>query len=120
MFYAHKVSTLPTREEGEAMSNDGLPVHIAGEVGVAGWVLPNIALIDAFGLNDWYIARNVETRRPYMAHSRVAPPGYLEAFRANVTVVDGHWQVRERKDPLTPEEVEDIQRMYDVWLANLR
>lgn len=120
VFYAHKVSTLPTREEGEAMSNDGLPVHIAGEVGVAGWVLPNIALIDAFGLNDWYIARNVETRRPYMAHSRVAPPGYLEAFRANVTVVDGHWQVRERKDPLTPEEVEDIQRMYDVWLANLR
>jgi arabinofuranosyltransferase len=120
VFYTHKVNTLPKREEGEAMSNEGLPVHVAGEVGVAGWVLPNIALVDGFGLNDWYIARNVETRRPYMAHSRVAPPGYLEAFRANVKVVDGHWHVRERDDPLTAEEVEDIQHMYDVWLANLR
>jgi arabinofuranosyltransferase len=120
VFYLHKVATLPAREEGEEMSNEGLPVHVAGEVGYAGWVLPNIAVVDAFGLNDWYIARNVETRKPFMAHSRVAPAGYLEAFRANVHVVEGHWRVRERDEPLTAAEVGDIQHMYDVWLANLK
>jgi arabinofuranosyltransferase len=120
VFYRHKLETLPTREEGAEMSNEGYPVHAAGEVGYAGWVLPNIAVIDSFGLNDWYVARNKETERPFMAHSRVAPPGYLEAFRPNVHLVDGHWKVRERDNELTAREIEDIQHMYDVWLANLK
>jgi arabinofuranosyltransferase len=120
MFYEHKVATLPPRTEGEAMSSEGLRVHVAGEIGYAGWVLPNVAIIDTFGLNDWYVARNVEVERPFMAHSRVAPPGYLDAFRPNVRLVDGHWRVRERENPLTAEEVAEIERMYDVWLANLK
>ena len=119
-FYEHKRERLPPREQGEKITSDGLPVHVSGEVGYLGWVLPNVAIIDGFGLNDYYVARNNETVQPLTAHARLPPPGYAEAFRSNVKIVDGQWIVRERDTPLTEQEVRDIQHMYDVWLANVR
>lgn len=55
-----------------------------------------------------------------MAHARRAPPGYLEAFEANVVVDGGAWIVVPRKRPLRAEDVAAIERRYDVWFANLR
>lgn len=48
---------LPSRAEGERMSFDDRPVLAAGGVGAAGWTLPNVAILDLHGLNDWVVAR---------------------------------------------------------------
>lgn len=120
-FFEFKVQQLPSREEGSSVGPKGYPVHISGEVGLLSWVFPHLVIIDGFGLNDRYVARNVETFRPKrtMGHERVPPPGYIAAFRENVTIRDGHAVVRERKKPLTAEEIERIERRYEVWLRHL-
>ncbi len=46
-----------TRAEGERISFDDRPVVIGAAMGVLGWVLPHVAVIDSLGLNDWVIAR---------------------------------------------------------------
>jgi arabinofuranosyltransferase len=117
IFYEHKVAQLPPREDGERIGPDDVPAHAAGEAGYVAWVLPNVAIIDSFGLNDYYIARNSENTVEKMAHSRSPPPGYVEAFAPNVHVVDGSWTVAPRKHA---PDVAAIERRYDVWLANLR
>jgi len=120
IFYEHKVATLPARALGEQIGPEGLPVLAAGEAGYVAWVLPHVAIIDTFGLNDYYVARNRELMTRRMAHSREPPPGYVDAFAPNVRVRRGTWQARTRKTPLTPDDVIQIERSYDVWLANLR
>jgi arabinofuranosyltransferase len=46
-----------TRAEGAAIAFDERPVVIGAAMGVLGWVLPHVAVIDSLGLNDWVIAR---------------------------------------------------------------
>lgn len=124
IFYEHKISTLPSREIGAHIGTeitaDGIPTHAAGEAGYVGWVLPNVAIIDAFGLNDYYVARNTENTSMRMAHSRTPPAGYLEAFVPNVEVEGDQWVVKPRKRAIGADEIIAIERRYDVWLANLR
>ncbi len=71
----------PSREEGERIAFDGFPVHATPTVGITGWVLPNVAIIDIHGLNDWVIARtpvpNAEQRLASRIHTLV---GEFEAF----------------------------------------
>jgi arabinofuranosyltransferase len=80
---------LPSREEGARIGWQDRPVMTAPNVGVVGWVFPNVAVIDLLGLNDFVIARtrppHHETRR--MAHERRPPPGYVECFQPNFTLV---------------------------------
>ena len=79
---------------GRAVTHQGL-------VGYLGWVLPQVAIIDALGLNDYVIARNEATRaeqsdRPerQMAHDREAPEGYVECFRPNVVLENNYmWRL---------------------------
>jgi len=52
------VDAAPTRAVGAQIPWEGLPVHAAPAVGVVGWVLPNVAILDLHGLNDAVIARN--------------------------------------------------------------
>lgn len=54
--YAVLLRPLPTRAEGERISGDGFPVVAAEAVGLVAWVLPNVAVIDQHGLNDWIVA----------------------------------------------------------------
>lgn len=79
---------LPTREEGSKATWGDFPIAGVGSVGLAGWMLPNVALIDLRGLNDRVIARTPPTvvagRPRAMAHDREPPPGYLDCFRPNV------------------------------------
>jgi len=49
---------MPTRQEGMRVSWEGRPVCAGTAVGVLGWSLPNVAIIDVFGLNDWVVARH--------------------------------------------------------------
>lgn len=46
----------PNRARGSQIPRDGNPVLWGEAVGVVGWVLPNVAIVDAFGLSDRVIA----------------------------------------------------------------
>ncbi len=61
------------------------PVAAFSTVGVAGWVLPNVNIIDAYGLNDYIIARHEGLRSEHrrMAHDRSPPEGYIASFIPN-------------------------------------
>jgi len=64
------------------------PVGFCPTVGVPGWVLPSVAIIDGYGLNDYIIARHMPSssdgRERKMAHDRYPPEGYVESFLPNV------------------------------------
>ena len=48
---------MPSRER-LAVASDDIPVVAVLSVGYVGWVMPDCAVIDVLGLNDWVIARN--------------------------------------------------------------
>jgi arabinofuranosyltransferase len=72
--------------------------------------------VDELGLNDQVIAHTPARRAGQfnraMAHDRQAPKGYVECFRPNVRVSDGHAAVRARNVPLTPAEVKSCEERY--------
>jgi arabinofuranosyltransferase len=109
VFFAWMSARLPSREEGAKVSWSGHPVIVASGVGVLGWVLPHVAVIDSLGLNDRVIAHTAPVgprrRRLMMAHERQAPPGYVECFMPNVAVAAGRVQVISRAVPLTGEQI---------------
>ena len=64
-------------------------VTIFHAIGVAPYYLPNLTVIDLFGLTDAVVARNPVThpnRERQMAHDREPPPGYLEERGYNITL----------------------------------
>ncbi|MEE8473870.1 MAG: hypothetical protein V3T01_00875 [Myxococcota bacterium] len=107
VFWQHQVRELPTRSEGSAIRWERRAVLVRGAVGVPGWVFPEVAVIDEFGLNDWVVARNprprYRTRR--MAHDRIPPAGYVECFRPNLEIRDGVVSLEKRESPLSDEEI---------------
>jgi arabinofuranosyltransferase len=87
IFQLRRVSVLPTRENGALISWDQRAVFAEGSVGVVGWMLPNVAIIDALGLNDRVIARLPPPEQKggrQMAHDRRPPRAYVACFRPNV------------------------------------
>lgn len=55
-------------------SPDDLPVAGVGGAGVMGWALPDVALIDDHGLNDWVVARTpIHGRGPVLSREFLAP-----------------------------------------------
>ena len=64
-------------------------VAAMGTIGVAGFYLPDLTIVDQHGLTDATVARNpVATPNQWrsMAHDRSPPAGYLEARGVNITV----------------------------------
>jgi arabinofuranosyltransferase len=87
IFHLRRVSVLPTRENGSLISWDQRAVFAEGSVGVVGWMLPNVAIIDALGLNDRVIARLPPPEQKggrQMAHDRRPPRAYVACFHPNV------------------------------------
>jgi len=118
VFHEHLVHTLPTREEGLRIDPEGLPVIAISNVGVAGWVLPHVSIIDLFGLNDPVIARNsVAGPHRFMAHERRPPPGYAECFSPNVRLAEGRVVVEKREVPLTGERVRECETRYAALVS---
>lgn len=107
VFWQHQIRELPTRSEGSAIRWDQRAVTVRGAVGVPGWVLPEVAVIDEFGLNDRVVARNPRPRYRIrrMAHERIPPPGYVECFRPNLEIRDGAIHVQVRESPLSDQEI---------------
>jgi arabinofuranosyltransferase len=115
------VQLYPSREEGLLLPSDGYPVHVAAAVGVASWVLPRVNILDVLGLNDYVIARLPvppdEIRQ--MAHDREAPKDYLFCFYPNVFIDHGHAIVRDRKVPLTSDQIVKCEREWRRYVDNL-
>lgn len=79
------LAALPPREVGATLTWDARVIAPLAAVGVAGWVFPDVAIIDGQGLNDRVIARG-RTRAEAgldrrMAHDRLYPPGYYACWR---------------------------------------
>jgi arabinofuranosyltransferase len=111
VFWEYQIARYPTREEGSRITAEGLPVFLGHGVGVPSWVLPNVNIIDRFGLNDYVIARTpvaADSVR-FMAHTRSPPPGYVESFRPNVAIRQGRMTVRKRRTPLTAAEIVQVE-----------
>jgi arabinofuranosyltransferase len=114
-FYLHLARFLPPREEGGTIqwTTGDYPVCPAINVGVAGWVMPHVVIIDLLGLNDYVIARTTrlllgESR--IMAHDRKPPVGYVSAFRPNVLVKRGKIGIQPRSRELAADEIVAIER----------
>jgi len=109
-FWRHQIRNMPSREQGLALPADNIPVYASGIVGVPGWTLPRVAIIDKLGLNDAVVARNVNIREREdglrrMAHDRRPPPGYVKCFAPNVKVRAGRVRIEPRVEPLDPDDV---------------
>ena len=87
-----------------------------GTVGVPGWVLPHVAIIDEFGLNDRVVARTPRPARSaerLMAHDRGPPPGYVECFLPDLSLrAGGGIEVHPRTQPLTERRIQECERSY--------
>jgi arabinofuranosyltransferase len=112
IFQQYQAQQLPDRTEGTRVSWDERPVYSMKSVGMGGWVLPNVAIIDRFGLNDRVIARTPPdpSVQRLMAHERRPPAGYVECFRPNVTVRSGNLHIEKRDEPLTDSDIERCER----------
>lgn len=112
-----QVARFPPRAIGAQISGDGHPVLVYHTIGVPGWVLPNVAVLDWFGLNDAVIAHAKPTREAsedrQMAHDRGPPPGYFECFRPNVFVRKKQGlTMRPRAHPLTAGEIRACEEKF--------
>jgi arabinofuranosyltransferase len=108
VFWQWYSGLFPTRVQGSQLPPQDFPVLAAASVGIPGWVLPRINILDAWGLNDYVIARSPSpsgTER-MMAHEGVPPAGYIEAFEPNVVLVaPGSVVVRPREPALTADQI---------------
>jgi arabinofuranosyltransferase len=120
IFALRQQLVLPTRAVGAEITEAQRAVFPYAVVGVAGWVLPHVVIIDYLGLNDTVIAHWPRPPEPEetrtMAHDLAPPPGYLDCFRPNVTFeYDRRVQVEPRV--LTDEE---IRRCEETFLEGAR
>jgi arabinofuranosyltransferase len=113
------VDWLPTRAEGSKLKWKDRPIIADGTVGVVGWILPEVAVLDLKGLNDWIVARRPvqieshEDRR--MAHDRHACPDYVRCLRPNVIFKDHKIHIYERE--LTDHDIRTCQEIFSGGLA---
>jgi arabinofuranosyltransferase len=110
VFHDWTISRLPSRQEGSEISWDERPVIMESTVGIVGWILPHVAVIDMLGLNDRVIAHTPPPvrrrgKRRLMAHERRPPPGYVECFLPNVELGGGTLRLIPRPVPLTDERI---------------
>jgi arabinofuranosyltransferase len=122
IFQQWQASLFPTRARGLAMKfRQPNPVLVYPCVGIPGWTLPRVYVLDSLGLNDHVIARTPPQpgERRAMAHERSAPPGYLAAFMPDVQFDDAVRPNRlprlielVRPQPLTAARIVEIERRY--------
>jgi arabinofuranosyltransferase len=107
-FWLEQVGFWPERELGSQLPWSERAVAIMGSVGVPSWNMPEVAIIDLKGLNDWVIARSPQVLPVrQMAHDRMPPLEYVLCFRPNVFIdkAEGKMIVKGRNPPLTDEDI---------------
>ena len=79
----------------KSISRELIPDDAVGEgraIGIESYYLPDLTIIDYFGLTDAVVARNPSLKsnqERHMAHDREPPPGYLEERGVNSWVFAG-------------------------------
>ena len=119
VFTDYQRNNLPTRAEGLAISPSAFPVIKANAAGVVSWVLPRVNIIDAFGLNDYVVARNADIMLlTLIAHERQPPNGYVECFSPNVILNEKHALIIERPVALTAEQIVECEQHYAALVTS--
>lgn len=122
LFLQGQLELFPERSF-ELPSEAGLfPVAYFATVGMAGWVFPNVAIIDGYGLNDYVIARlQIEPQiKRRMAHDRFAPHAYVASFLPNVSVKTAKEVLYRQRPPdfeLTREKIIIYEKFWDDKLV---
>ncbi|MHC4739151.1 MAG: hypothetical protein ACYS9Y_09640 [Planctomycetota bacterium] len=110
-----QIDRFPSRSQGLSLPSDGFPTSVQFGVGVSGWALPRINIIDIGGLNDYVTARNpCEAERVRkMAHDKRPPEGYVECFVPNVRL-SGRKRIEfgKRDKPLTAEDIIESEKKW--------
>jgi arabinofuranosyltransferase len=119
VFWQAQVNENIPRDQGLQISREGDPLLAAWSVGVPGWAMPNVHIIDGLGLNDHVIARTPApgSAARTMAHSRRPPEGYIESYQPNVEVRQGEVVIGKRLLPFTRESIAANERH---WRERLR
>lgn len=80
---ADLLALLPERRPGQVEGLDGRRgVYRTVAAGVVGWALPDVAIVDAVGLNDWVVARHPARPEP-IALDPAAVEGAFALFDAD-------------------------------------
>jgi arabinofuranosyltransferase len=115
IFVIDRSKILISRQAGLQLPSDGYPVIADGTIGLIGWSLPRVNVIDMLGLNDYVIARNPDLLSiPLMAHERRPPAGYVECFEPNVG-----WggEIHQRAVALTADKIRGCELSYVARVA---
>jgi arabinofuranosyltransferase len=117
-YASFQVARFPSREVGEKLPTEGLPVFAHTSIGYPAWTMPGIAILDERGLNDLVVARTKPLHTGQldraMAHDRLAPKEYVTCFHPNVRVgKHGTVIIAKRATPLLAA---DVIRCEDRWL----
>ena len=88
-------------------------------MGYIGWVLPNVAILDSLGLNDYVVARTppppADIRK--MAHDRLPASSYLRCFAPNARVEQRTLYIDPRTAPLTDETIRHCETYWRAFIA---
>jgi len=115
IFYEFLSSRFPERSLSVPPLAGEFPIAGFQSVGVPGWVFPRVAILDAWGLNDYVIARHKERphRIRYMAHDRFPPQGYLESFSLNYGMLANQSTGFIRREiEMTAEEIKTTEQFW--------
>ena len=118
IFAIDRAENLISRQAGLNLPSVGYPVIAEGTIGLIGWTLPRVNVIDTLGLNDYVIARNPDLFWvPLMAHERRPPAGYIECFAPNVGWGAGRVEIKPRAVALTADKITTCERSYAARIA---
>jgi arabinofuranosyltransferase len=116
-----QIEQFSSREVGKQISNEGYPIFATRAVGVPAWVMPNVYIIDIFGLNNYVIARTPppKGKQKLMAHSRVPLKKYIFSFQPNIEKLpESKIVIHKRKKPFTKEYLIANERYWKDYINN--
>jgi arabinofuranosyltransferase len=115
------MNDFPSRAQGLQLSSSGFPVYAAFIVGVAGWSLPHINIIDLYGLNDYISAHMPVSNQQFrkMAHDRLPPKEYVASFQSNVEIRDQIVTIHRRPHEFKGEDIIKIEKQWLKLLQNI-
>ena len=115
VFYEYFSDIYPARSHQKIPRAGEYPTMFATSVGIPGWVFPQVAVVDGFGLNDYVVARHPTVPRKHrlMAHDRSAPRGYWRSYAINYGLLVNESAGFVRRDfELTAEEIIANQKFW--------
>ena len=115
-------SAFPSREKGSRFSKPENFLFAWDFVGVAGWTLPEVIIIDLSGQNNKTIAQadfKFQNRRLF-GHERKVPDGYVQCFGGQSLYIDAFSQkqnlVVKKNLPLSDGKIKGCE---DFWKNRL-